>query len=181
MVQSKRLVLYLLPLTLFVGLTLLLYSELGQDPTLLESQLIGQKIPEFSKPLLMKPDVIITDKDIHGPALLNVWASWCPSCYHEHPFLMKLSAIQGVQIYGINYKDQRADALKYIQDQGNPYQGIIVDENGRLGIDLGVYGAPETFVIDKDNKIVYRHVGVVTEGVWESILKPKLLPAEVTK
>ncbi len=172
--QTKRVLLYLLPLTLFFGLTILLYSGLGQDPTLLESQLVGQKIPEFSKKLLMNPEQTITDKDIKGPALLNVWASWCPSCYHEHPFFMKLSKDKSIRIYGVNYKDKTEDALKYIRDQGNPYKKIIVDDNGRLGIDLGVYGAPETFVIDKNNQIIYRHVGVLNQQIWDQVIKPKL-------
>ncbi len=174
MIQSKRLFLYLLPLALFVGLTLLLYSGLGKDPTELDSQLIGQKIPVFSKSLLFKPDAIITDKDIKGPALINIWGSWCPACYHEHPYFMELAKQKVVAIYGLNYKDGRAEALKFIQKLGNPYDQIIVDKNGRLGIDLGVYGAPETFVINHENRIVYRHVGVVNAQVWETLLKPRL-------
>lgn len=167
---------YLLPLLLFFAMVVLLFTGLGKDPTKLESQLIGKPIPEFSKAMLYSPDKIITNKDIKGPALLNVFGSWCPSCYYEHPYLMKLAATKAVNIYGLNYKDKRQDGLKFVNDLGNPYNAIIFDENGRLGIELGVYGAPETFIISSDNKIIHRHVGVVDADVWHNTIKPMLFP-----
>ncbi len=173
MAQARRLFLYLLPLALFVGLTVLLYSGIGKDPTLLNSTMIGKALPEFSKPRLMQIKTLITEKDLQGPALINVFGSWCPACYHEHPYLMNLAATNEITIYGLNYKDQIEPALEFVEEQGNPYDLIIFDENGRLGIDLGVYGAPETFVINKDNRIVYRHVGVLSP----QILKDKIMPA----
>jgi len=165
---------YLLPLFLFFAMVGLLFSGLGKDPTKLESQLIGKAIPKFKKSLLLDTDKVLSNEDIQGPALINVFGSWCPSCYQEHPYLMKLAANKSIKIIGLNYKDKREDGLKFIRDLGNPYDFILFDNNGRLGIELGVYGAPETFVIDKDNRIIYRHVGVVTNTVWLKKIKPML-------
>jgi len=174
MIQARRLFLYLLPLALFVGLTLLLSSGIGKDPTYLASSLVGKQLPAFSKKRLLKLDTIITEKDFKGPALINIFGSWCPACYHEHPFLLKLAATKQINLYGINYNDEIAPALKYIRDQGNPYSLIAFDDNGRLGIELGVYGAPETFLIGKDQQILYRHVGVISEAIWKNKMQPLL-------
>ncbi len=174
--MNKKQVLYLTPLFLFLAMAILLWTGLGKDPTELDSQLIGKSIPQFEKALLEDAQKQITDKDIKGPALVNVFASWCPACYQEHPYLMTLAKESQVKIYGLNYKDKRNKGLKFIRDLGNPYSQIIFDDNGRLGIDMGVYGAPETFVIDSNNQIVYRHVGVVNERVWNTILKPRMFP-----
>jgi cytochrome c biogenesis protein CcmG, thiol:disulfide interchange protein DsbE len=170
---------YLIPLAIFVLMVVLLASGLGKDPTKLDSTLIGQPLPQFNKSLLVATNQFsleqtVTQADLKGPALINIFASWCPSCYFEHPDLMKLSEAGEITIYGINYKDKREAGLKFINDLGNPYDMIIFDRNGRLGIDLGVYGAPETFVLDANNKIIYRHVGVVTQKVWHDLLKPML-------
>jgi len=167
---------YLLPLILFFAMVILLYTGLGKDPTKLESQLIGKVIPEFKKSLLLSRDRIVSNEDIQGPALLNVFGSWCPSCYQEHPYLMKLAADKSIKVIGLNYKDKREDGIKFIKDLGNPYDFILFDNNGRLGIELGVYGAPETFVIDADNRIIYRHVGVVDDKVWLNKIRPMVFP-----
>jgi len=172
---KKKLWLYLIPLFLFFAMTLLLFSGLGKDPTKLESQLIGKPVPEFEKLRLLDPSLSITQNELQGPALINVFASWCPSCYTEHPYLMKLAQSGEVRIYGLNYRDKRDAALNFVNKLGNPYDLIVHDDKGRVGIELGVYGAPETFVIDGSNQIVYRYVGVVTEEVWQKILKPKML------
>ena len=169
---------YLLPLIFFLAMIVLLFSGLGKDPTKLDSQLIGKVIPDFEKSLLLSPEKTVTNNDIQGPALINVFASWCPSCYQEHPHLMNLAAAKAIKIYGLNYKDQRRDGLKFISDLGNPYEFILFDDNGRLGIELGVYGAPETFVIDAENRIIHRYVGVVTETVWRNKIKPMLFPTK---
>jgi len=105
--------------------------------------------------------------------MLNVWATWCPSCRIEHPVLNQLAA-EGVIIYGLNYKDTPDDALNYLQTLGNPYKKVISDTRGDLGLDLGVYGAPETYLVDANGIIIYRHVGVVTQENWLSTLKPLL-------
>lgn len=174
--DSKRKLVYLLPLVFFAAMVILLFTGLGKDPTELDSQLIGKAIPEFEKTVLFNEEKRISNADIQGPALLNVFGSWCPSCYQEHEQLMKLAAAKAVKIYGLNYKDSRRDGIKFINDLGNPYEVIIFDNNGRLGIELGVYGAPETFVISGDNRIIYRHVGVVSDAVWMKKIKPMLFP-----
>jgi cytochrome c biogenesis protein CcmG, thiol:disulfide interchange protein DsbE len=174
-VSNKKL-LFLLPLILFVAMVILLFTGLGKDPTKLESQLIGKDIPKFNKTLLLQAEKLVTEKNISGPALINIFGSWCPSCYHEHPYLMQLSTEHNIKIYGLNYNDKRAAGAKFINDLGNPYEFVIFDDNGRLRIDLGVYGAPETFVVNSENKIVYRHVGIVNEAVWLKLLKPKMYP-----
>jgi len=171
----KKKLLFISPLAVFSVMVILLFTGLGKDPTQLESQLIGKPIPEFERVTLMDTNQRVTDKDIKGPALLNVFASWCPSCYTEHPYLMQLQSQKAVTIYGLNYKDTVPKGLKFINDLGDPYDTIIFDENGRLGIELGVYGAPETFVINAENKIIYRHVGVVTDRVWQELIKPMLV------
>ena len=103
--------------------------------------------------------------------LLNVWATWCPTCYAEHQFLNKLSA-QGIRVVGLNYKDERQKAIKWLNDLGNPYSLSLYDNNGLLGLDLGVYGAPETFLIDGDGIVRYRHAGDLNDRIWEEEIKP---------
>ena len=177
---KKKYSIMLLPLIFFIAMVLLLFAGLGKDPTILDSLLVGKKFPEFEKTLLLDVERIVTTKDIQGPALINVFASWCPPCYQEHPNLMKLAATNEVTIYGVNYKDKRSEALKFIKNLGNPYEFIIFDDNGRLGIDLGVYGAPETFLINSDNKIIYRHVGIINDEVWVTKLKPRLFSEDAS-
>jgi cytochrome c biogenesis protein CcmG/thiol:disulfide interchange protein DsbE len=165
---------FFVPLVLFFTVVVILFTGLGKDPTELDSQLIGKPIPEFKLTTLTDPGKQISQSDIKGPALLNVFASWCPSCYVEHPYFMELEAQNAIPIYGLNYKDERSDGLKFVTDLGNPYEEIIFDYRGRLGIDLGVYGAPETYLIDANNEIIYRHVGVVNEKVWTEVFQPLL-------
>ena len=143
----RRLVL-LVPLALFLCIALFLYRGLFLDPSELPSALIGKPFPAFSLPSVIEPGKTITQADLLGkPSLVNVWATWCPSCRAEHPVLNKLAA-SGVTIHGVNYKDQREPAQKWLRDLHNPYQLNIEDAAGTLGLNLGVYGAPETFFID---------------------------------
>src|SRR5210317_556366 len=159
------------PLILFVVLALFLFRGLELDPKELPSALIDRPLPEFRLPGLGQ-DRILSRADVTGQvALFNVWATWCVSCRVEHPYL-QLLADQGIPIYGINYKDVDADALRWLDELGNPYLANIADREGSLGLDLGVYGAPETYLIDATGVIRYRHVGVVDERVWETILQP---------
>ena len=118
---------------------------------------------------------MLAREDLLGePALLNVWATWCVACRVEHPYLQQL-ADSGVPIYGVNYKDEDGAAGRWLAELGNPYRFNIADRDGTLGLDLGVYGAPETYLLDADGVIRYRHVGVVDERVWETILQPRYL------
>jgi cytochrome c biogenesis protein CcmG/thiol:disulfide interchange protein DsbE len=143
----------------------------GYDPQALPSALIGKPMPSFSLPKLGS-DAVLTAQDLNGePGLLNVWATWCPSCRVEFPYLVRLAA-EGVAIYGLDYKDDPEQALKWIDELGNPFRFNIVDREGTLGLDLGVYGAPETYVIDAQGIIRAKHVGVVDERVWREKLQP---------
>ena len=166
----KRLIL-LLPLALFLGMALFLYRGLFLDPQELPSALIDKPLPAFSLPDLKDEQRLITEKDLKGPALVNVWATWCPACRHEHPVLNKL-AEAGVVIHGVNYKDQREPAQQWLRDLHNPYQLNIEDAKGSLGLDLGVYGAPETFFVDAKGIIRHKFVGTIDERVWRETLAP---------
>ncbi|PSF06150.1 DsbE family thiol:disulfide interchange protein [Marinobacter fuscus] len=169
----KRVFLFV-PLLAALVVGVFLFAGLGKDPTTLESVLVGKPVPEFSLESLDDPDVTLDRSVLEGKvSLLNVWAEWCPSCWDEHEYLSYLAKEQGVRIVGLNYKDQRETAFRFLNRLGNPYDTIIFDPKGTLGFDLGVYGAPETFVIDAEGVVRYRHVGVVNEQVW----RQKLLPA----
>jgi cytochrome c biogenesis protein CcmG/thiol:disulfide interchange protein DsbE len=160
-----------LPLVAFAALVLLLVRGLALDPTALPSARVGQPLPEFDLQVL-GGEYRRSASQWHGkPALLNVWATWCFSCRVEHPYLLDL-AESGVTIYGLNYKDDPAKALTWLEELGNPYAETVVDIDGDFGFDLGVYGAPETYVIDAAGTVQYRHVGVVDERVWTEQLAP---------
>ena len=166
----KRLRLFI-PLGLFLVLGGFLMRGLQLDPQALPSALIDQPLPEFSLPVLGESATVNRDAVTGDVSLFNVWATWCASCRVEHPFLTQLAG-QGVPIYGINYKDVDEQALQWLAELGDPYRLSIVDAEGSLGLDLGVYGAPETYVVDARGIIRYRHVGVVNERVWREILQP---------
>ncbi|AJE21968.1 DsbE family thiol:disulfide interchange protein [Azotobacter chroococcum] len=161
---------FLLPLVLFLGIAAFLYRGLFLDPAELPSALIGKPFPAFSLPAVEEPGRTLTVEDLKGkPSLVNVWATWCVSCKVEHPVLNEL-ARRGVNIVGVNYKDDNASALKWLKEFHNPYQLNIRDEQGSLGLDLGVYGAPETFLIDRHGIIRHKFVGVIDERVWREQL-----------
>lgn len=169
---------FLLPLIIFLGLTVAFMVQLarnsqGDDPKRLESALVGKSIPNFSLESLTDENQKIDQNVVKtgSPRLLNVWATWCPTCYAEHEYLTQL-AKQGVEIVGIDYKDERPKAIKFLASYGNPYKAIIFDPKGSLGLDLGVYGAPETFIIDGNGIVRYRHAGDVNDQVWNQVLKP---------
>lgn len=168
--MQSRLKLFL-PLIAFVALALLLFRGLSLDPTALPSALIDRPMPEFSLPALAGNEMVSGAQLRGEPALYNVWATWCISCRVEHPYLQTL-ADQGVPIYGINYKDDTQAALAWLQELGDPYRLTIVDASGSLGLDLGVYGAPETYFVDAGGVVRYRHVGVIDERIWTSKLEP---------
>ena len=166
----KRLLL-LLPLVIFLGVAVFLYRGLFLDPNELPSALIGKPFPAFSL-LAVQDGKTLSEADLKGkPALVNVWATWCVACRVEHPVLNKLAEL-GVTIHGVNYKDDNAAALKWLVEFHDPYQLNINDARGTLGLDLGVYGAPETFLIDKDGIIRHKFVGVIDERVWREQLAP---------
>ncbi|MGB3622842.1 MAG: DsbE family thiol:disulfide interchange protein [Ketobacter sp.] len=167
-----KLLLYSVPLVLFLLLGYFFARALHSDPSLLPSTRVDHQVPAFNLNTLAEPEQQITEQMIKGPLLLNVWATWCPSCQLEHPMLIQL-AENGIRIIGLNYKDERMAAQKYLDIHGNPFEFNIYDTKGDLGLDLGVYGAPETFLIDSDGVIRYRHVGVISPEVWRETLWPK--------
>ena len=157
-----------LPLVVFASLIIVLFSFLSDKDDQLETALIDSSFPEFKLGSLSDESRMLTKQDIIKlPALINVWATWCIACRVEHPFLMKLKEESRLTIYGLNYKDNKLKALDLLERDGDPFEFSIYDFEGRLAIDLGVYGAPETFFIDKNGLIRERHVGVIDEKVWE--------------
>jgi cytochrome c biogenesis protein CcmG/thiol:disulfide interchange protein DsbE len=169
-----------LPLFGFLALLWLLWRGLSNDPSLLPSVLIDQPLPAFAAGTLHDPQRRVTPADLQGQiSLLNVWATWCPTCAAEHATLKAL-ADRGVVIYGVNYKDDPAAARRWLQALGDPYRFNINDESGRIGIDLGVYGAPETFLLDAQGVIRYRHVGALDETVWQEQFIPRIRLLEGT-
>jgi cytochrome c biogenesis protein CcmG/thiol:disulfide interchange protein DsbE len=164
---------YIVPLIIFVSLGLLLAYGLKLDPRRIPSPLIGKPLPAFSLTTVDDPARKVSRDDLHGRVyLLSVWASWCVACREEHPLLNELTSRKAVTIIGLNYKDKREDALRWLGALGNPYELSLSDQDGRLGIDLGVYGVPETFVIDKQGVIRYKQIGPMTPEVWEQKLAP---------
>ena len=163
---------YLIPLLLFIALVGLFAIGLRMDPRRVPSPFIGKPAPGFDLPQLHAPDQRLTREMLRGrPVLLNVWASWCVECRHEHALLLQLATQQKIPIYGLNYKDPRVDALRWLEEFGNPYVISAADADGKVGIDYGVYGVPETFVIDAAGVIRYKHIGALTEiAVNEQIL-----------
>ena len=160
------------PLFVFVILAVFLLNGLDRDPNAMPSALIDRSMPEFLLPVLGDEKQQVDQTIFQGqPALLNVWATWCISCRVEHPYLNTL-AEQGVRIVGLNYKDDIAAATQWLSEKGDPYALSIVDRSGRMGLDLGVFGAPETYVVDSAGTIRYKHVGVVDDRVWQKHIRP---------
>jgi len=166
---------FLLPLLLFLGLALMLAAGLGRDPKEVPSPLIGKPAPAFTLTRLDDAQQSIKRDDLLGKVwMLNVWASWCVACREEHPLLVEFSRRKTVPVYGLNYKDARTDGLRWLAKFGNPYDASLFDNDGKVGIDFGVYGVPETFIIDKQGVIRFKHIGPVTETVLRERIEPLL-------
>jgi cytochrome c biogenesis protein CcmG, thiol:disulfide interchange protein DsbE len=164
---------FAIPIAIFIALLVLLGIGLRLDPREVPSPLIGKPAPHFELPQLHEAAKTFTERDMRGKVwVLNVWASWCVSCREEHPVLLDLAAGGSVPIYGLNYKDKREDGLAWLKGMGDPYKLSIYDFDGRVGIDYGVYGVPETYVIDKTGVIRYKRIGPLTP----EIVKEKVLP-----
>ncbi len=164
---------YLIPLVLFAVLVIFLAIGLNRDPREVPSPLINKAAPAFNLPQLKEPSRTFSAADMRGKVwVLNVWASWCVSCRDEHPLLLEYAKSGVVPIYGLNYKDKREDALAWLEDLGDPYVLSAADEDGRVAIDYGVYGAPETYVIDQNGTIRFKQVGAVTPDVWTKQVLP---------
>jgi cytochrome c biogenesis protein CcmG, thiol:disulfide interchange protein DsbE len=168
---------FILPFIVFLALLILFYYGLKNDPNQLNSPLIGQPVPHFKLPDLESPKPLISEHVFLGHiSLLHVWASWCASCKEEHAFLKETfkKSDGNFKVYGLNYKDQRENALLWLNQLGNPYHKVIRDEFGDLSIDLGIQGTPETFLIDTQGVIRYKHVGPLTDAVWQNEFLPKI-------
>lgn len=159
-----------IPLIVFVALAAVLWRGLALDPNYMPSALEDRPLPDFRLRTLDGRE--LGTQDLHGaPALINVWATWCPSCAAEHAYLNTLAA-QGVVIWGLNYKDDDAQARRWLEQRGDPYRASLIDADGRTGLDLGVTGAPETYLIDAAGVVRLRHQGPVDERVWRTVLQP---------
>jgi len=166
---------YLAPLAIFIVLAVFLYRGLSLDPKVVPSPLVGKPMPAFTLTRLKDPDASISDADLRGKvSILNVWATWCVSCRAEHEMLLVLAEKGKTGIYGLNYKDERAPAQQWLRQLGDPYVANAFDDTGRVGIDWGVYGAPETFIIDKHGIIRHKHIGPLTEESLNEEILPLL-------
>jgi cytochrome c biogenesis protein CcmG/thiol:disulfide interchange protein DsbE len=161
------------PLIFFLIISVLLYCSLSLHPTFIPSPLINKPAPAFELPDLLNPSKTVTNKDFLGHVtLLNVWATWCAACATEQPFLLRLAKQAHIIFYGLDYKDNPADAKKWLKIYGNPYQRIAEDQAGNVAIDWGVYGTPETYIIDKKGIVRYKHIAGITHNVWQTELQP---------
>lgn len=164
---------FLIPFGLFIVVVGFLAVGLTLNPRELPSPLVGKTAPEFSLPQLHDQEKVISSNDLKGQVwLLNFWASWCGGCKDEHPVLIRLAQSGVVPIYGMDYKDERREAVAWLKEWGNPYSIVAVDQSGRVGINYGVYGVPETYVIDKAGVIRYKQIGPLREDIWEKKILP---------
>jgi cytochrome c biogenesis protein CcmG/thiol:disulfide interchange protein DsbE len=164
---------FLLPFGIFLMLLVFLAVGLTLKPSEVPSPLIGKPAPAFELPRLQDPARTLSPNDLRGKVwILNVWASWCVSCRDEHPLLVNLAKSGVVPIYGLNYKDRRDDALAWLARFGNPYAASVSDAEGKVGIDYGVYGVPETYIVDDKGMIRHKHIGPITPEVLEAKILP---------
>lgn len=163
----KRVLLFV-PVMIFALLAGVFFHMIGKDNQYMPSALVGQPLPEVKLVELYSGNLKTTDALPKGPYLINFWGTWCPACSYEHEYLMSL-AENGVPIVGIDYKDEITEAKKWLSEKGNPYALVLLDEVGHFGVDMGVTGAPETFVVDSNGVVTYRHQGIVNEQVWGTL------------
>ena len=164
-----------IPISLFVVLVGFLYVGLDLDPKKLPSPLIGKKFPEMVINDFATGQEFKSTEYLKGKvSMVNVWASWCITCRAEQAMINKISQENNINMVGINYKDEKKDALQYLDILGNAYDSIIYDRDGKLGLELGVYATPETFIVDKNGIIQYKHIGEITFQNWEKVILPKV-------
>ena len=170
---------FLIPIAAFLVLVVVLAVGLTKDPGKLPSTFIGKPAPEFELPSLVDPGRSVGSADFAGRvSLFNVWATWCVGCRQEHGFLMQLAESGQVPIYGLNWRDNKAEALRFLQQLGDPYVDSAYDGQNRVGIDWGVYAAPETFLIGSDGTVLYKHLGPLNWSIWERDFVPLLAQQE---
>lgn len=170
---------FLLPLALFLIAVGFLFKGLYLDPHEVPSPLVGKPAPAFTAPILGEAGKTFNSADMKGKVwLLNVWASWCGACRDEHPVLMEMEKSGKIATYGLDYKDTDADAQAVLQQNGNPYKAVATDVSGKIGIDYGVYGVPETYVIDKAGIIRYKQIGPINDENLQTKIVPLLKELE---
>ena len=170
----------IIPLIVFVVIAIFLYFSLQSTSSKLPSPLLGKMFPNVEgRDFYSNESILLTNLFSDNMSLVNVWASWCVTCRQEHQMMMKIANNKDLQLIGINYKDTRADGKKFLEILGNPFDVIIFDPNGKIGLDLGVYATPETFLVNKQGVILYKHIGVIDSKVWEEgfipLIKKKII------
>ncbi len=171
-----RRLIFLLPVAAFAGIAVAFAIGLTRDPSKLPSMLIGKPVPEFALPAVRGRVKGLANTDLKGKvSLVNVFASWCVECRAEHPLLMELGKRGPVPVHGLNYKDKPEDAAKWLDDMGDPYERTGADISGRVAIDWGVYGVPETFLVDREGKVVYKHIGALTWKKFNEQILPRIV------
>jgi cytochrome c biogenesis protein CcmG/thiol:disulfide interchange protein DsbE len=170
-----RRLLFFAPLSLFLALAIYFAAGLNRDPAQLPSMLIDRPVPEFALPPIEGKAEGLSSENLRGEAtLVNVFASWCPPCAEEQPVLMRIAREGGAPIMGLNWKDKPGDGARFLARYGDPYARIGDDRDGRVAVDFGVTGAPETFVVDAEGRVRHKHVGPITPQVWRNVLRPMI-------
>ena len=165
----------LIPLILFVVIAVFLYFSLNTNSSKLPSPLLGKMFPNIeAKDFYSNESVLVTNLFSKKMSLVNVWASWCVTCRQEHQMMMKIANNKDLQLIGINYKDTRIDGERYLEMMGNPFDVIFFDPSGNIGLDLGVYATPETFLVDQQGVILHKHIGAIDSKVWEEDFVPHI-------
>ena len=165
----------LIPLILFIVIAVFLYFSLNSNSSKLPSPLLGKMFPNIeAKDFYSNESVLLADLFSENMSLVNVWASWCVTCRQEHQMMMKIANNKDLQLIGINYKDTRTDGEKFLEMMGNPFDVIIFDPSGKIGLDLGVYATPETFLVNQQGVILYKHIGAIDSKVWEESFIPHI-------
>jgi len=174
-VRYKNTTAIIIPAAVFIIILMLLAYGLTRDPRIIPSPLIGKPVPEFSLPPLPGREAGFSTADLKGKvSLVNVFASWCVACRQEHPVFMQMQKDALLPIYGLNYRDRPQDAIAWLDELGDPYTAVGVDRDARVSIDWGVYGVPETFLIDRQGRIVYKIIGAVTPEILQETLLPRI-------
>jgi cytochrome c biogenesis protein CcmG/thiol:disulfide interchange protein DsbE len=170
---------FLLPLSVGLVLIAMFFFGLQQDPSRIPSPLLEKPAPQFSLQSLQDPTVMVGSANYANQmVLVNIWATWCPGCRQEHGFLLELANEGAIPIFGLNWRDNRPDALQWLQALGDPYVASAYDVDGRVGIDWGAYGAPETFLVDKNGIVIYKHIAPLTREIWERDFVPLIEQTE---
>lgn len=166
---------FALPLIAFAALVGMFVVGLNLDPSRIPSPLLQHAAPEFALPSLQDPTELVGSANYaQRMALVNIWATWCPGCRQEHGFLLELAEEGAIPIFGLNWRDNREDALRWLQTLGDPYVAVAFDGDGRVGIDWGAYGAPETFLVDANGIVVHKHIAPLNREIWERDFVPLL-------